>query len=379
MAKPIKARILCLFSDVGGGHRSATEATVAALERDYGDRVTVEMVDALKDYAPLPFSRMSELYPKVMTRSQRVWSMTYHATDGRRRKALIDQIGYLYSRRNIEWMLSEHPADLIVSFHLGVNGVVMNSLEQQADRPRFATVVTDLVTAHSLWFDERADLCIVATQHTAKLARQAGLAKDRVKVLGLPVNRQFRPVTAKQKTILRQQAGLDQTKQTVLLIGGGEGMGGISRIAKYLDRHLADIELIIICGRNRALYQRMKQYRWFNHPKIYGFTREMPELMQMADVLVTKAGPSTLCEAMNSHLPVIIYDYLPGQEEDNVTYILQEGAGAWAPTPSLIAQTLTDWQAHPKEYNQVKRQTKHLANPKAATDVAKTLVSLLGL
>src|SRR4030042_1154867 len=102
--------ILFLFSDTGGGHRSATEAIIEALHLEYGERFTTEMVDIFKDYAPRPLNYMPALYPS-MVRVPEIWGLGYRLSNGRRRARLITASAWPYVRRSIRSMVAKHPSD----------------------------------------------------------------------------------------------------------------------------------------------------------------------------------------------------------------------------------------------------------------------------
>jgi 1,2-diacylglycerol 3-beta-galactosyltransferase len=116
----------------------------------------------------------------------------------------------------------------------------------------------------------------------------------------------------------------------MLLRGGGEGMGLLERIARLLGIAIP-AGLAVITGRNQKLKERLEAATWPDHTFIYGFVRNMPDMMEAADILLTKAGPGTISEALNAGLPMILYSRLPGQEDGNIHYVVDEGAGIWAP------------------------------------------------
>jgi len=108
-------------------------------------------------------------------------------------------------------------------------------------------------------------------------------------------------------------------------------MGPLERNAEAIAESGLPAALVVVAGRNLKLKQRLEARSWPIPTFIYGFVRNMPDLMSAADILVTKAGPGTITEALNAGLPIILYSRLPGQEEGNVTYVTAEGAGIWAP------------------------------------------------
>jgi 1,2-diacylglycerol 3-beta-galactosyltransferase len=63
---------------------------------------------------------------------------------------------------------------------------------------------------------------------------------------------------------------------------------------------------------------------------VLGFTDKIPEYFRAVDLLVTKAGPGTLAEANAAQLPVVVYDYVPGQERGNVDFVRHNGLGSVA-------------------------------------------------
>lgn len=142
------SRILFLFSDTGGGHRSAAEAIIEALDRLYGQSVQTEMVDFFTDYAPPPLRYAPAMYP-YMVRIPSIWETSYRLSDGRRRSQALAQGLWPYVRHATLRLFAEHPADLIVSVHPLANAPALRALGPH--RPPFTVVVTDLVTTHAFW------------------------------------------------------------------------------------------------------------------------------------------------------------------------------------------------------------------------------------
>jgi 1,2-diacylglycerol 3-beta-galactosyltransferase len=366
-------RIVFLFSDTGGGHRSAAEAIIEAIHLEYKDQVVTEMVDIFKDYAPRPLNYMPDLYPK-MVRVQQVWGLGYYLSNGDRRARLLMGTAYPYVRRSMLNLVHHHPADLYVSVHPLANVPVLRALGDR--RPPYVTVVTDLVTTHALWYHRKTDLCIVPTQEAGQRAIKFGLKAEQVSVVGLPVADRFcQPVGSKQS--LRAQLNWPQDLPIVLLVGGGEGMGPLEKTAQAINSAQLPAALVVICGRNVSLKKRLESVRWDIPTLIYGFTREMPAFMQAADILVTKAGPGTISEALNAGLPMVLYSRLPGQEDGNVSFIVSEQAGVWAPRAESIVAALRKWLDKPHLRQQAAENARRLANPRAARQIAQILMSYL--
>ncbi len=366
---PDPARILFLFSDTGGGHRSAAEAIIEALHHEFGEQITTEMVDIFREVAPRPLNLMPEWYPKMVLVPQ-VWGAGFYLSNGRGRYRIISAGAFPYVYKSIQKTLSRHTADLFVSVHPLANLPFLWTMGKK--RPPFVTVVTDLVSAHASWFNRGVDLCIVPTELARQHALRNGLPPEKVKIIGLPVARGFCQPTGDKKQA-REKLGLPQETPLALLIGGGEGMGPIEEIARAIDAADLPTGLVIIAGRNRALKQRLEAITWRRPTFVFGFVRNMPEYMQAADILVSKAGPGTITEALNIGLPIILYSHLPGQESGNVDYVVEEGAGIWAPTPERIIAALKTWLEHPEQLEKATRNAHRLARPQAALEIARIL------
>ena len=369
-----KPHILFLFSDTGGGHRAAMDAIIEGLQLEFGDGVTFESVDFLKD-APPPYNQLPRFYPD-MVKIPELWGVGFKISDGRPQARMITSSFWPLVRRAARRLVKEHPADLLVSVHPVANSFALKALGKK--RPPFVTVVTDMVSTHAMWFDKRADLILVPTRMARESALENHMDPEKVRVVGQPISLRH-SVKDFDKTTLRDRYNFPTDKFTVLLVGGGEGMGPLGETAKAIDESGLDVTLVIVTGRNTKLKAELENFTWENPTFIYGFVRDMPGFMQAADVIVTKAGPGTIAEALVAGLPIILYAKLPGQEDGNVDYVENRGVGVWAPEPLKLVRTLTRWYCHPLEREKIIQKCLDAARPKASLLIARALGEKVGL
>lgn len=362
-------RILFLFSDTGGGHRSAAEAIIEALHLEFPHKITCEMVDIFKEYAPPPFNLAPQIYPPL-SRLPRVWGMGYRLSDGPRRTRVFYNVIWPYIRRNLRTLLEEHPADLVVSVHQLIN-VPVARLVSMHGLP-FVTVVTDMVTTHAAWYATRATHVVVPTAEAFKNGLKAGMKPEQMTVIGMPVADRFCQLQD-ARPVLRTRLGWPEDLPVILMMGGGEGMGPLEEMAEALDDSGLRAALVVVTGRNRVLRARLEQRRWKMPAFIYGFVHEMPAFMHASDILVTKAGPGTISEAFIAGLPMILYSKMPGQEDGNVTFVVESGAGVWAPEPAEVVAALRGWLERPEERWRAAHVCRTLARPQAAREIARLL------
>lgn len=368
-----RPRAVFLFSDTGGGHRSAAEAVADAVRAGYGTEIEVVLVDALRDFAPTPFNRLPGWYP-AMVRSPSMWGRSFRISNGRHRGRVLTSLTWPLVRGAARRLVAEVDADLYVAFHPLLIGPMVKALGPE--RPPFFAVVTDLVTGHTLWYQAAPDLCFVPTESAAEKARRNRVPPERLRVVGLPVAERFCQTLGDERT-LRTELGWPLDQAMVLIVGGGEGMGPLFEAARAIALSGVNASLAIVTGRNETLRARLASVEWEVPTFVYGFEHRMPEMMQAATILVTKAGPSTIAEAAIAGLPLVLYSYLPGQEDGNVEFVVEGGLGRWAPGPSQTAAAVRDLLEQPGEYARAADACRRAARPAAAADVARAIAERL--
>ena len=369
-----KPAITFLFSDTGGGHRAAAEAVIEAIHAEYGDTLVTKMVDFFKDYAPLPLNYLPDLYPH-MVKIPKLWGAFFDLSDGRSQARFMTSAFWPFVSTAARRLAYEHQNEVLVSVHPVVNFFALKALG--ANHLPYITVVTDLVSTHAMWFDHHADLIFVPTEIARRRALEYGMPSEKVCVAGQPVSTRFSNPSG-DKQILREKLGWPQDKFTVLLVGGGEGMGPLTGMAHAIDESDLDIAQVIIAGRNARLEAQLKAVTWENPTYIYGFVNDMPDFMCAADVIVTKAGPGTIAEALIAGLPIILYAKLDGQEDGNVDFVENEKVGVWAPDPAMLISTLRRWISQPYARDAVIENCRRAARPDATRMIAHILGARAG-
>jgi len=363
-------RVLFLMSDTGGGHRAAAEAIRDALYARYGeDTVQAELVDVLRA-SRFPMNYMPEFYPWVIEHSKRSWGIGYKISNTRRRAALLSRTMYMANAARFKRLIQQHPVDVVVCVHSVVNRPLLRAFHSMPERPPFITVVTDLVSTHMFWYDKRADRILVPTQAALERGKHCGVATEKMRVTGLPVHPSFMNGLVGQEES-RAALGWEQDTPTILIVGGGDGMGRLYETARAINDQNLNCQLAIIAGRNKTLKARLEAAEWNQPTHIYPFVNNMPQLMDAANIIVTKAGPATITEAGIAGLPMILMDAIPGQEEGNVDYVVEHDAGVYAPEPIQVANILREWLSEGAEALESRAaRARAISRPEAVWDIA---------
>ncbi len=368
-----KPHIVFLFSDTGGGHRSAAQAIIEALEIYYPDQVTTEMVDFFVEYAPPPLDLAPATYAQ-MGQVPELWEIGYRLSNGKRRSQMIQELLWPYIRKATANLVKQHPCDLFISVHPVVNTPILRALE---DAPiPYMIVITDMVTTHAFWYNQGATLTLVSTEEARSRGLEKGIDTAHIKVVGHPIADAFRRPSAAKEDI-RKHLGWPQDLPIVLFIGGGEGMGPIEDTVRAVDSAAMKMMIVVVTGRNQSLKQHLKNASLGTSHEILGFVTNMPDLMNASDIIVTKAGPGTISEAFVAGLPIILYSRMPGQEDGNIDYVVNKGAGVWAPEPEEVVATLQRWLDDSTLMQEVADISRSLARPEASKDIAGEIIKIV--
>jgi len=270
LPKNHKPRILVLFSDTGGGHRSAAQAVLEALEEKHAGEYEADMVDVFKAYAPYPLNRMPEWYP-AMVKSPSLWQMAYRMVDGKQRSQFMMDSLWPWVRPAARQLVREHPADLVLAVHALFTEPVLRVMGRH--HIPFITVVTDLVTAPVFWFHRRVDACVVPTEEVRQDALRHGLEPEQVKLFGLPVGAKF--TACRDKAEAKRRLGWPTDRPVVLIIGGSEGMGPLYDTARGIAYTSPECALAVVAGRNEKLKRRIESASWDIPVTVYGFATNM--------------------------------------------------------------------------------------------------------
>lgn len=371
-------RVLIFFSDTGGGHRAAANALTEAFHFQFPDRYEVVMVDGFKECAPFPLNQISATYFPITTYTPQLWGALFRSSNTRFALPSSAAFDDALLRRGCTRVIREHQPDLVISVHPLINRAPCNAVKNIAPYTPFVTVVTDLFDAHGMWFSAPADLVTVPTQGAFDCGVRWGFPPDRMRVVGQPIALKFAAPAAQETTgALRARLGLEPGLVTLLLVGGGEGMGPLHAIARALDEAQLPIQLAIIAGRNEKLRTQLEQDSWSVPVNIQGFVSNMPDWLRASDVVITKAGPGTIMETLAAGKPMILSGNLPGQEEGNVTFVEQTGVGVLRTTPDAIVNLVREWlKPNNHAIAQMQANAGRVARPDAAIEIVKLVDAL---
>lgn len=371
-------KILIFYGSYGGGHLSAAKSIRDYIEKNYSDS-QVELVDCV-EYVNKLFNKLTTKAYKDFSKNARwIWKHLYYDSESGSLSRICNTINRLMAIK-LNRLIQEFQPDLIISTHPFSSQMCAILKEKGNLNCKVATILTDYAP-HNQWLvkSEFIDYYFVAQQGMVDDLVSRGVNKDKIHVTGIPLSSRFLQSYNKQKIL--EDYGLTSDKNTILFFAGGEfGFGKdktFNRLKAIID-NLPNLQVVAVAGRNEKMKERfdelVKATKTESNVKILSFTNQVPELMSVSDLVITKPGGLTTTESLASGLPLIIIDPLPGQEEENAEFIENSGAGIWVKDSDNIETILLDIFNNPDKLESMKSKARLIAKKNSTQNIVETLL-----
>lgn len=363
--------ILIVSASIGSGHNQAAKSLCTEIQHQHPDS-NVQVVDFLADDNSYLSTMLKNTYFKMLDICPNIYDFLYRwsseAYPGEKVQNLMSQT----MKHNMLKILKHHQPDLIISTHPFPCSAAAYLKHQGALPLPLAAVITDF-TAHRLWINKAIDLYFVAGKELETSLLSQGIPATNVFASGIPIAPAFahppQPIEARTKLNL----AIDLP--TILVMGGGLGLGAIKNTLIELNKLEFSLQLIFIAGHNTALKEQLQHIALSSKHKItvLGFTDQINLFMAASDLLITKPGGLTISEALATELPMLFYDSLPGQEEENAAYLTKEGASVWIKHTAQLNPMINTLFYRRENLAAMKDKAKKLGHPDAAASIAQLI------
>ena len=373
MSKP--ERILFLYLPTGGGHVSAARALASEINSRYPDNsVETYLLDGLSPRSKFQRVLVEGGYQFTTLTVPILWPLVYQLSTHPLLMAFQSWAMTGYSAPYIRRFIRKHEITRVVNLHFLLNSPLYRALRQvrRKDLPAI-TVVTDPFTAHPVWFFAQFMSTVVFSKRVEKdgklyltlyRRREFFGKRNRPSITLLPpiLNPKFNTkLSTDGARALKADYGFDPARRLILIAGGGEGL---PRGAEYLEAVRSaglDVDIAMVCGKNLGLQEKAQKIadsykKTTQVTRIYGFIDFMYELMNMADVVVTKAGPATIFECLMLERPLIITQRLYGQEQGNVDFVVKNRLGWFISDPQKMVGQIQVLLNNPDQFGEIRQR-----------------------
>ncbi|HUZ18129.1 MAG TPA: glycosyltransferase [Spirochaetia bacterium] len=361
-------RILLLYLKTGGGHLAAGRAIDQRIRELYSEKdAKVFLFDPLPEDNIVWTVLFQKGYGFTSHRFRYLWVGAYFfSTRLKFVKSIWNFLMLLIFWRSIADAVEEHEITKVVLLHCLLILPTRFALMRTRRKVATVSVVLDPFTAHDLWFQRFEGPTVIFSERLRRLAiDHFHLRPSKVHLYPLILKRDFSdgPLPPARIQELKERHGFDPGRRIVLLAGGGEGLPHGERYTEEILRSRLDVEVAVVCGKDefmRKNVERIAKRYPGRRVHVYGFIDFMFELMNIADIIVSKGGPATVMEALMLEKPLIVSQYVYGQEKGNVEFVKRERVGFFASEPKEIVAQIERLVDDPKLYEGYKERIKAL-------------------
>ena len=367
------AKILLVSASVGDGHTQAALAIKAAIENHAP--ATVQVVDFMAGENSYLNTLVKDAYLKLIDIFPDMYDLLYRFSQMPLPGSKVQSLMAISMKRSMLTLINTYRPDAIICTHPFPCGAAAYLKRTHKITQPLIGVITDFAI-HRFWRYNETDMYFVATPELKQKLATQGISLPRIHATGIPVNPKFSYIPEQTElAILRQQLGFSNNQPILLIMGGGLGLGDLEQAVLALDALLLPFNLVVVAGRNANLRRRLlaKTYALAHPLKVFGYTRHVPELMSVANLLITKPGALTISEALSMRLPQLLYQAIPGHEEENAVYLTQKGAAQWAHNSQTLATTVNKLLTNPEQLDYMREMAALIAHPTASQTIATTL------
>ncbi len=344
-------KALILTASFGGGHnKAANNIKEKLIKRNF----IVQEVDLLKEISEKLDNLLVGGYLNIVSKTPELYGLIYKGTNFSTQNIFSKPILNILSTKILP-IIEDIKPDVIIGTHVFAIGMIEHIKNKNLYNCPFISIITDYVT-HKMYFSDCVDYYIVASEFTKEKMIEDGIKKEKVFAYGIPIDDAFKVRKFSKKE------GFN-----ILTIFGTLGMNDFSEyIIPILDIS-KDIKMTMVCGKNEELKEKLlKKYALFVEEKrldILGYTQNIAQLMEENQILITKPGGLSVTEAIIKNIPMIIPFFIPGHEQENKNFIVDQEIGVFAPDVESVVKEV-------KKFYRNRRKIEYMASN--MKEIAKT-------
>lgn len=372
-------RVLILYAKYGGGHLSAATAIQKYIEEHYSNDVEVKCVDCMEYISSFLNVTTTDAYKNMAKKTPKLWKKLYYG-------AQKGVLSYASTKANeimaikLNHLFKEYMPDIVISTHPFASQMTSYLKEHKKTDCILASVLTDFAP-HDQWLvgREYGDFFFVSNHNMREeLINKYTIPAEKVFATGIPLSSKFSCAINDEETY--RTYNLNPSKKLILFFGGGElglGQKRTLNILRSLTNHLDTYQIIAISGKNKKMNNEfLNLYNELNNEDLHvlKYTNDVPALMHISTLVVTKPGGLTSSESLASHLPIIVINPIPGQEEENAEFLETSGAAIWIKKEDNIDQIINQILSDDNKLQDMKNKAIQIAKPNSTMDICQIIL-----
>lgn len=367
-------KVLIMSISAGQGHNQTAKVLCDYLEKEGMD---AEFLDTFEFINPLLSDSVEKGYllstknlPKIYGKMYSLAEKHDHADA---KPTSLSQITTALLAQKLKKFISDMSPDAIVCTHVFA-AMLVTYLKNTLDlTSKTIGIVTDF-TMHPFWEACDLDAYITPSKLLNYSMAKRGLPPERLKPIGIPIDPKFAERLPKEEACAELQI---PCKKTVFVMSGSMGYGNMLEIVSELDKTPLDFQIITVCGNNEKMFQQIENAGFEKLVKNYGFVDNINVIMDASDCIITKPGGLTVSEALAKGLPIIMANPIPGQEDRNVEFLLNNGAAVKISKTYTVDDAVFRMFESEERLSAMKRSVEFLGKPNATADFAELVKNMI--
>lgn len=367
-------RIILMYISEISGHHSATLAIEKAL-LSLDPHCEIMNINALNYTNPISEKVVNRIYMSVIKMTPRIWDYLYDNPSIVKKIESIKETIHKFNSPKLKRLFDRFKPDAVLCTQAFPCGMVADYKKTyNSDIPLIA-VLTDYIP-HSYWVYDKVNYYITPSEEVSQRLIKKGVPANKIKSYGIPFDQKFNQPF--DKNTICQKLKLNPDIPTLLIMGGGQGLGPIKTIIKSLDKLKREIQEVIVTGTNKKLYRSLKRKskKFRKKVLVFGYVNNIEELMAISNFIITKPGGVTTAEVLAKNIPMIIVKPIPGQEANNAEYLTGKNAAIRVEEPKSINSFIEDLIANPVKIKNMCLSARQISKPNASLDIAKLILQL---
>ena len=372
-------KILIFYASYGGGHLSAANSIKQYIDDNFSDCET-KLIDCML-YVNKPINRITTTaYKEMVKKFPWAWGEVYSHSQKGPIAHISSTANNLLAKKLLK-LLKEYNPDIVISTHPFGSQMVSYLKRKALIECSLSTIITDFAP-HEQWLvgKEQVDYFFVSHEKMREKIINSNIPENKVFSTGIPLSKKF--LMHYNKVSVMKSFGLNPNKPVILFFGGGEfGLGREQtiKIFKSFIQHINNNQIVAIAGKNEKLKEAfssiVRSLQVEDVVKVLPYTNQVPELMSISDLVVTKPGGLTTTESLVSGLPIIAINPIPGQEEENAKFLENAGVAIWLKKHNDYDEIVKNLLSDRDKLHKMKVNTKLLAKKNSTRDICNIILN----
>lgn len=368
-----RKKIFLLMTLSGNGHKKAAQGITEAIEYLYGKDYSIKIIDMF-GYINMKQAFESG-YEKIVQYIPYLYKTSFEMTDGKFQAKLLDLFTSDYIIDKIYDLYKIEQPDIIVSVYPYFVSAFKKIFKREKEDKKVITVVTDFLNIHITWIGmTKGDVDYLITPHTDTteyVYKKHNFDIDKIKDFGFPLEIKF--YDKLDKSLLKKQYNISKNNSVYTFMFCTGASTKDLNVLKKLDKVVKDKTFLILYGKNKFILEELQDYNFNNECKIIGWTDKVDEILEVSDLIITKAGGAIVAECIEKCVPMFINKVIPGQEEGNKDFILKNNLGYYEKDYKKMVDIIKSITK--SDLNKIKSNIKKVQKNKASFDIAKFIIN----